>query len=106
MSGSTSATASFIDLATFDAIEEVLYTGLEAITYFVRQTRKSSWFSMVPVVLANSSGSPGFGQTWSVVISRSGDYLLNAWLEVTLPALVEVDGVNKKVEDRMDIIGR
>ena len=78
----------FIDLATYDDLESFLYAGPTAITYFIRQTKKSSWFTQVPVVLTNSSGTPDFGASWSVNISRAGDYLLNTWLEVTTPAIV------------------
>ena len=78
-------TSGFIDLATFDEIERYLYGTLEATAYFVRETRKSTWFTQVPVVLSNSSGSPGFGQDWSVSVSRAGDYLLHTWLRVTIP---------------------
>ena len=80
-------TSGFIDLATFDEIERYLYGTLEATAYFVRETRKSTWFTQVPVVLSNSSGTPGFGQDWSVSISRAGDYLLHTWLRVTLPTV-------------------
>ena len=75
----------FIDLATYDDLESFLYAGPTAITYFIRQTKKSSWFTQVPVVLTNSSGTPDFGASWSVNISRAGDYLLQTWLEVTTP---------------------
>jgi hypothetical protein len=80
-------TSGFIDLATFDEIERYLYGTLEATAYFVRETRKSTWFTQVPVVLSNSSGTPQFGQDWSVSVSRAGDYLLHTWLRVTFPAV-------------------
>jgi hypothetical protein len=80
-------TSGFIDLATFDEIERYLYGTLEATAYFVRETRKSTWFTQVPVVLSNSSGSPQFGQDWSVSVSRAGDYLLHTWLRVTFPSV-------------------
>ena len=81
----------FIDLATFDDIESFLYAGHTAVTYFIRQHKKSSWFTQVPVVLTNSSGTPDFGASWSVNISRAGDYLLHTWLEVTTP-IVPIGG--------------
>ena len=77
----------FIDLATFDDVESFLYAGPTAVTYFIRQHKKSSWFTQVPVVLTQSSGTPDFGASWSVNISRAGDYLLHTWLEVTTPAV-------------------
>ena len=77
----------FIDLATFDDIEGFLYAGQTAVTYFIRQHKKSSWFTQVPVVLTSSSGTADFGNSWSVNISRAGDYLLHTWLEVVTPAI-------------------
>lgn len=81
----SNVTSGFIDLATFDEIEKYLYGGPDATAYFVRETRKATWFTQVPVVLSRAAGSPGFGQEWSVSISRAGDYMLHTWLRVTLP---------------------
>ena len=78
-------TSGFIDLATYDEQEKYTYGGSESIAYFVREVRKSTWFTQVPVVLSKSSGQSGFGQQWSVSISRAGDYLLQTWLRVVLP---------------------
>jgi len=81
----SNVTSGFIDLATFDEIEKYLYGGHDATAYFVRETRKATWFTQVPVVLSRAAGSPGFGQEWSVAISRAGDYMLHTWLRLTLP---------------------
>jgi len=81
----SNVTSGFIDLATFDEIEKYLYGGSEATAYFVRETRKATWFTQVPVVLSRSSGSPAFNQEWSVCISRAGDYMLQTWLRLTTP---------------------
>lgn len=80
-------TSGFIDLATYDELEKYMYGGIDATAYFVRQTRRSTWFTQVPVILSRASGTPGFGNDWSVSISRAGDYLLYSWLRVTLPTL-------------------
>lgn len=85
--GNSNMTSGFIDLATFDEQEKYMYGGPDSTAYFVRETRKSTWFTTVPVTLSRSSGTPGFGQEWSVAISRAGDYLLNTWLRVTIPAV-------------------
>jgi hypothetical protein len=84
----SNVTSGFIDLATFDEIEKYLYGGPEATAYFVRETRKSTWFTQVPVVLSRAAGSPAFGQEWSVAISRAGDYMLQTWLRLTTPQVV------------------
>ena len=80
-------TSGFIDLATYDEQEKYMYGGARATAYFVRETRKSTWFTQVPVVLSKCSGSPAFGSEWSVQISRAGDYLLQTWLRVEIPAV-------------------
>jgi hypothetical protein len=80
-------TSGFIDLATYDELEKYLYGGPSATAYFVRETRKATWFTLVPVVLSRANGTGDFGQDHSVNISRAGDYLLATWLRVTLPAI-------------------
>jgi hypothetical protein len=89
----SNVTSGFIDLATFDEIEKYLYGGPDATAYFVRETRKATWFTQVPVVLSRAAGSPAFGQEWSVAISRAGDYMLQSWLRLTTPA-VTLNAVN------------
>ena len=81
----SNVTSGFIDLATYDEQEKYMYGGPDATAYFVRETRKSTWFTQVPVVLARCSGQANFGQEWSVSISRAGDYLINTWLRCTTP---------------------
>ena len=83
----SNVTSGFIDLATFDEIEKYLYGGSDATAYFVRETRKATWFTQVPVVLSRASGTPAFGQEWSVSVSRAGDYLLHSWLRLALPSV-------------------
>ena len=80
-------TAGFIDLATYDELEKYMYGGPDATAYFVRETRKSTWFTQCPVTLARCNGSPEFGSEWSCSISRAGDYLLGTWLHVITPAV-------------------
>ena len=90
----SNVTSAFVDLATYDALEAYLYGGDDAVTYFVRQHRKSTWFSQVPVVLSNASGTADFGNQWSVTISRAGDYLLNTWLETNTPTITHFADYN------------
>ena len=91
MSAATSCTSNitsgFIDLATFDELEKYLYGGASATAYFVRETRKATWFTLVPVVLSRANGNGDFGTDHSVNISRAGDYLLATWLRVTTPSI-------------------
>ena len=83
----SNVTSGFIDLATFDELEKYMYGGPDATAYFVRETRKSTWFTQVPVVLSRASGNPGFDTEWSVSISRAGDYLMSTWLRLTTPEI-------------------
>ncbi len=97
----SNVTSAFIDLATFDEIEKYLYGGPDATAYFVRETRKSTWFSQVPVVLSRASGSPAFGQEWAVSISRAGDYLLQTWLRLQTPSVELLAGNQFGVDGRI-----
>lgn len=83
----SNVTSGFVDLATFDEIEKYMYGGPDATAYFVRETRKATWFTQVPVVLSRAAGNPGFNQDWSVNISRAGDYLLQTWLRLSLSSV-------------------
>lgn len=78
-------TSGFIDLATYDEQEKYMYGGRDALAYFVREIRKSTWFTQVPVCLSKGNGTPQFDQEWSVNISRAGDYLLHNWLRLRIP---------------------
>lgn len=78
-------TSGFIDLATFDELEKYMYGCGSAVTYFVRETRKSTWFTQVPTVLQRSNGCGDFCAEWSANITRAGDYLLQTWLRFDLP---------------------
>lgn len=84
---SSNITSGFIDLATKDEIEKYMYGGDESTAYFVRETRKSTWFTQIPVALTRANGTANFGSEWSASISRAGDYLLYTWLRVRLPAI-------------------
>lgn len=84
---SSNVTSGFIDLATYDSLEKYMYGGDDAYAYLVRETVKSTWFTQVPVVLTKATGTPGFGQEWSVNVSHAADYLLHTWLRVTTPVV-------------------
>ena len=93
---SSNPTTGFIDLATYDQLEKALYGVENVVTYFVRETVRSTWFTQVPVKLNLDTASPNFGNTFNATVSRAGDYLLNAWLRVTLnavsgPTLANID---------------
>ncbi len=96
-SQSSNLTAGFVDLATFDEIEKYMYGGADATAYFIRDTRKATWFTQVPVALARASGHPAFGQEWSVTVSRAGDYLLHTWLRVQLPEVSVTTPTTKRI---------
>ena len=77
----------FIDLATFDNIEKALYGGPKSITYFIRETVRSTWFTILPVKMQSDTVNPTFGQTFTVTVSRDGDYLMNSWIRLSLGAV-------------------
>ena len=91
----SNVTSGFIDLATFDEIDKYMYGGNKASTYFVRETRKSTWFTQIPVCLTKKTGTEGptfTGPTQAQYeINRHGDYFLNTWVEIQLPRVVVND---------------
>src|SRR3989338_7781427 len=92
-------TAGFIDLATYDQLERAFYGGSGAITYFVRAITKSTWCTLIPVMLSSQTSTPpAQGSPWSVSISRAGDYLLRAWLRVVTPEIT-VTSANAIAQD-------
>lgn len=101
MSCQSNITSGFIDLATFDELEKYLYGGASATAYFVRETRKATWFTQVPVVLSRSNGNAEFGTDHSVNISRAGDYLLYAWLRVNFPSVELASGNQYGADGRL-----
>lgn len=80
-------TSGFVDLATFDELEKYLYGGGSATAYFVRDVRKATWFTQVPVCLSRCNGNAEFNSDHAVSISRAGDYLIAAWLRVNWPSV-------------------
>ena len=80
-------TSAFIDLQTKGNIENHIYGGKSAITYFMRETTRCTWFTQIPIKLKLDIAEPDFNGEFMATISRSGDYLLNAWLRVTLNKL-------------------
>ena len=51
----SNVTSGCIDLATFDELEKYMYGGPDATAYFVRETRKATWFTQVPVCLSRAT---------------------------------------------------
>lgn len=83
-------TLGFIDLYTFDELEKNLYCHSEntnGVTYFIRETRKSIPFSIFPVECKSIKGEINFGKTYTVYLSNKADFLLSAWIRVTLPSI-------------------
>ena len=85
----------FIDLQAKTKLENFLYGGKKAITYFIRETVKTTWFTQVPIKMQLNTTNITFNKKFNAKISRSGDYLLNAWLRVTLdPVSVYDSGID------------
>ena len=83
----TPTTAAFIDLATFDIADKNMYGGDNFVPHFVRETKKSIWFSQIPTKLTRQ-GNGNWDSSTSFTISRHGDYLVNTWLQVELPTVI------------------
>lgn len=88
---SSTLTAGFIDLATYDELEVHLYGGPDCYTPFVRNFKLSTWFTQVPVAL-NLRGSADFGSNTASNVTRGGDYLLHNWMRFVTPVVTLSSG--------------
>lgn len=91
---SGNVSAAYIDMATFDQLEKYMYGGCYAVTPFVREVTKSTWFSVIPTRLTTTGGNVDFGGDFGATISRAGDYMTQNWLRVTIPAVSYSDLYN------------
>lgn len=104
-------TAGYLDLSTAWRLEgQYLYGATPisseygnpcAITYFVRELKRASWFTQVPVVLKVSNGSAEFGSEFSVTVGKVAEYLLNTWVRVTMPEVTLLPGNQYGVDGRL-----
>jgi len=101
-----SLTTCYIDLATFDRIEEWMYVQElddqeTAFSFFQRGIRKRMWFAHCPTKLKIESGNGKFGNEYSFKVPRSGDVLTQAWLRVKVPAVSTTAGTVRWCKDFM-----
>lgn len=88
--------AGSIDLATFDEKEAYMYDP-HGVNYFKAIHEKKKWFTQVPVQLPQvNRAPPAFGSSFSVHITRAGDYLLHTWLRIEIPAVSLLPGNENK----------
>jgi hypothetical protein len=66
--------------------QDVYLTGNPVITFFKAVYRRHTNFAMESIQ-QTFNGNPSFGKTASVTISRNGDLITNAWLQINLPKL-------------------
>lgn len=85
-SGSNNATTVYVDLSTYDEIEELLYAGSSAANIFHARITKCIWFGQIPIRL-RATGTRDFGQNFNFTQPRHGDYATYTWARITLPAL-------------------
>ena len=83
--------STFVDLATPDYVEE-FYLNLAVenrISWFVRSHTPCTPFALSVVELTSTQKSldPLSSNQTQVTVSRSGDYLLHTWANVTLPGI-------------------
>jgi hypothetical protein len=90
-SNSVVLTTGFVDLATYDELESLMYGGA-SLCLFRRTIVRSAWFSMIATAL-NLRGLGQFGGEFSGSLSRTADYSLNLYLRVVLPRIEPIVGV-------------
>lgn len=87
----------YMDLATAYKLEtQYLYACTQnsseygdpcGISYFTGSVIRSCWFTQVPVTLRIGNGTAAFGNEFSATVSKAGEYLINTWVQVELPAV-------------------
>lgn len=102
MSGSNTATIVYVDLSTFDEIEELLYAGASAANIFHARITKCVWFGMIPIRLRHT-GTRNFGESFTFTQPRQGDYATYTWARITLPALTADAGTADRIAWADDI---
>lgn len=108
---SANVTAGYMDIATAWKMESEYLYGLTkmsnqynhpcAMTYFVRELKRATWFTQIPVTLRSGEGLAAFGGTFSSTFAKAGDYILNTFLRVTLPAVTLLPGNQYGVNGRL-----
>lgn len=76
-----------VDLATLTALEAYLYGGDRCSTWTHREVNRSNWASVGLTTLRMTSGSADYGRDASWLVTRSGDYLINAFFRARFPLL-------------------
>ena len=70
--------------------QDVYLTGNPQITFFKVVYRRHTNFAMESIQ-QTFNGTPGFSQTVYCTVSRNGDLIHRAYLQVNLPAITEYD---------------
>lgn len=76
-------TVGYVDIASHDKLDGVMYGGEQVRTLFSRSITKHSWFThlMAPMKMEGQADSP------SAKFSKTPDFALMTWIQTTLPKL-------------------
>lgn len=89
-----------VDLATLTALEAYLYGGFSCSTWLMREVNKANWAAVGLTTLRNTGGKPDYGRETSWLVSRGGDYLLDAWYRARFPLVkLQNSGTSKIYEN-------
>lgn len=77
-----------MQIASFGA-QDIYLTGNPQITFFKIVYRRHTTFA-VEAIEQTFNATPDFGKKFSCRISRNGDLINRVWLQVTLPALTQI----------------
>lgn len=91
----TGASSAYIDLesAKDGSVEPHLYGSDEnAYILHLQKIPKPAIFTKIAITLERGQGTADFGQEWSSVVNRSGDYLQSIWIRTTIPKVTLLAG--------------
>ena len=93
---SQSLASAFIDLATFDLLEQRLYSPY-GVNYYMKCVRRAKWSSHIPATMRKTNEAE-FGRQFSGRFVRSADIVLRQWLRLEISAVEFKDSVKDAIE--------
>ena len=76
-------TVGYVDIASYDLLDALMYGGDNVTTLFSRSIKKYSWFTHLFAPMKNT----GTNDSPSLVFSKTPDFALMTWVETTVPAI-------------------
>jgi len=90
-------TVGYVDIASYDAIDALMYGGEDVTTLFSRSIKQYSWFTHLFAPMKNN----GTNDQPSFQFSKTPDFALMTWYETTLPQITVNPANNGQLKYRI-----